>query len=295
MKIKKSTGKIVFDIFNYSFMGLLIIATLYPVWYVLVASFSNGSEFMKHTGILLKPTGFSIESYKLMLKNPMILVGYKNTFFILIFGLFGNLILTALMAYGLSRKDLYWGNIIFKIVVFTMYFSGGLIPFYITVSKLYHLENSIFSIILPVLINTYNMIILRTAFMNLPESLIEAATIDGASHWRILFRIVLPLTMPTMAVIALYYSVEHWNSWFNASLFLRDREKFPLQLVLREVLIVNDTSSMTLGSGDASDMMSIGETVKYAVIVAATFPILCLYPFIQKYFVNGIMIGAVKG
>lgn len=295
MKIKRTAGKVVFDIFNYSFMCLLIVVTLYPIWYIFAASFSDGTEFMKHTGLLLKPVGFSVEAYKMMIKNPMILVGYKNTIFILLVGLFGNVILTSLLAYGLSRKNLYWGNMIFKIIIFTMYFSGGLIPFYLTVSKMYNLENSLFAIILPALINTYNMIILRTAFMSVPESLIEAATLDGASHWKVLFNVVLPLTMPTLAVIVLYYSVEHWNSWFNASIFLRDREKFPLQLVLREILIVNDTSSMTMGSGDASDIMSIGETVKYAVIVAATFPILCLYPFIQKYFVNGVMIGAVKG
>lgn len=296
MKIKKSTGNIIFDIFNYCFMTVLIMITLYPVWYVLIASLSDGSKFLQHTGIMLKPAGFSLASYKLMIKNPMILIGYKNTFIILIVGLVGNIIFTSLLAYGLSIKDLYWGKIIFKLVVFTMYFSGGLIPFYITVSKIYNLDNSYLSLILPVLINTYNMIILRTAFMSIPDSLTEAATLDGATHWRILFNIVFPLSMPTIAVITLYYTVEHWNSWFNASIFLRDRSKFPLQLVLREILIINDTSTMVSGtSSNSSDAMSIGETVKYAVIVTATFPILCMYPFIQKYFVNGIMIGAVKG
>ncbi|MCR4692948.1 MAG: carbohydrate ABC transporter permease, partial [Firmicutes bacterium] len=293
MKIKKSKGNIIFDICNCVFMVILIILTLYPIWYVLIASLSDGSKFLQHTGIMLKPAGFSIASYKLMLKNPMILIGYKNTLLILIVGLTGNILLTSLLAYGLSRKDLYWGNIIFKLIVFTMYFSGGLIPFYLTVSKMYHLDNSYLAIILPALINTYNMIIMRTAFMSIPESLTEAATIDGASHWRILFNIVFPLSMPTIAVITLYYSVEHWNSWFNASIFLHDRNKFPLQLVLREILIINDTTTMVSGtSSNSSDAMSIGETVKYAVIVTATFPILCMYPFIQKYFVNGIMIGA---
>ena len=157
------------------------------------------------------------------------------------------------------------------------------------------MNNSLWALILPGLVNTYNLIIMRTSFSSIPESLEESARIDGASHWTILLKIILPLSKAIIAVMVLYYAVGHWNSWFNASIYIRDRNKFPLQLVLREILIINDTNVMTQGSGGAADQMSIAETIKYAVIVTATLPVLCLYPFLQKYFVKGVMIGSVKG
>ena len=179
-------------------------------------------------------------------------------------------------------------------IMFTMIFSGGLIPFYIAVRDI-HLTGSLWSLILPTAINTYNMIILRTAFAAIPDSLEESARIDGAGHMVILFRIILPLAKATLAVVALYYAVGIWNSWFNASLFLQGQaDKWPLQLVLRQILIVNDTNSMTIGAS-MGDREAIGESIKYAIIVISTLPILCIYPFVQKYFVKGVMIGAVKG
>ncbi len=228
-----------------------------------------------------------------MARNPMILRGYRNTLVILILGLSLNMVMTSVGAYFMSRKNVYFNRIISLLIVFTMYFSGGLIPFYLTVKQL-GMEDSLAALIIPSAINTFNLIILRTGFASIPSSLEESAKIDGAGHLTILFRIVIPLCRASMAVICLYYAVQHWNSWFNAMIFLADRNKFPLQLVLQEILIQNDTSSMTqmVSIGDSS---FIGETVKYAVIVVSAVPMLCVYPFVQKFFTKGVMIGAVKG
>ena len=295
MKIKVSPAQRIFDIFNVLFMLLLVCVMAYPIWHVIIASISNNNDLIGHIGPLIKPLGFSFNAYKLMMKNPMILKGYMNTIFIVVAGTALNVFFTALAAYFLSRKNVYWQKYIMVLIIITMYFSGGLIPSYLLISQTLHLNNSYWALILPGLINTYNLIIMRTSFESIPISLEESAKIDGASHWLILFKIILPLSKAILAVMCLYYAVGHWNAWFNASIYIKDRNKYPLQLVLREILIMNDTNVMTQGAGDASDTMSIAETVKYAVIVVATLPILCLYPFLQKHFVKGVMIGSVKG
>lgn len=295
-RIKDTKGETAFRIFNDLLMFVLMVVMIYPVLYVIMASLSDNNMLMGYTGILLKPLGFSVNAYKLMLKNPMILKGYANTILIVLISVPLNLIFTSIAAYVLSRKNVYWQKYIMMFIVFTMFFSGGLIPSYLINTKIFHLKDSYAAIILPGLISTYNMIIMRTSFAAVPVSLEESARIDGASHWVVLFRIVLPLSMAVIAVMVLYYAVAQWNSWFAANIYLSTRSKYPLQLVLREILISNDTSSMTAGSGGAAgDQQSISETVKYAIIVVATLPILCIYPFLQKYFVKGVMIGAVKG
>lgn len=292
MKIKKSAGERVFMVLNCIFMIAFIFTTVYPVWYVLVASFSDSNALTGNMSLLFKPVNFTLDAYKMMIKNPMILVGYKNTLIILVIAVTINMFLTALGAYFMSRKNVMFKKPITLLIIFTMYFSGGLIPMYLNVKSL-GLLDTYASLILPVAINTFNLIIMRTAFASIPESLEESARLDGAGHFRLLFQIILPLSKATVAVILLYYAVEHWNSWFNAMIYLNDRNKFPLQLVLQEILIQNDTSSMTqmVSAGDSS---SVGETVKYAVIIVSSLPIFCLYPFIQKYFEKGVMIGAVK-
>lgn len=248
---------------------------------------------MQHSGILLKPVGFSLEAYKKVLKNPMISVGYINTLFLLTVGVFIQLVMTSLGAYFLARKDIMWKKPIVLLITFTMFFSGGMIPFYLNLKDL-HLTNTLWGLIIPFMISTYNMIILRTSFEGIPEALIESAQIDGAGHLRILVSITLPLSKAVLAVMVLYYGVGVWNSWFWASNILRDRTLYPLQVVLREILMSNDVSSMTTGVGVA-DTEAIAATIKYATIVVATVPILCIYPFLQKYFTKGVMIGAVKG
>lgn len=290
---KTSFGRKTFLVFDVIVILFLDIVCLYPMLYVLWASLSNANELMAHSGALLYPLNPNIEAYKTVLKNPMILTGYANTIFVVVIGVSLNVLLTILGAYFLTRRNVMFQKYVMMAITFTMFFSGGMIPFYLVVRNI-GLYNSRWALILPSLVNTFNLIIMRTSMQNIPRELEEAARVDGASHMRILVQIVAPLSKATTAVIVLYYGVEHWNAWFNAMLFLNDRFLYPLQLVLREILIQNDTSAMTQGMGFV-DGITIAETVKYAVIIVATLPILMIYPFLQKYFVKGVMIGAVKG
>lgn len=283
----------VFIVFDVLFMLFMIVVCLYPMIYVVLASLSDSNLLMAHSGLMLKPAGFSTAAYEAVLENKMIGSGYLNTIFIVLVGVALNLVMTSLGAYFLSRRNVMLKGIIMGFITFTMFFAGGIIPFYLTVRN-YGLYNSLWALILPGAISTYNLIIMRTSFQSIPTSLEEAATIDGAGHITILLRVVLPLSKAIIAVMVLYYGVGHWNSWFNAMIFLTDRSKFPLQLVLKEILIQNDTMAMMQGTS-VVDGQSISESVKYAVIVVATVPILCVYPFLQKYFVKGVMIGALKG
>lgn len=292
MKIKESLGERIFDVFNVIFFILVILVILIPLLHILFASFSEPIQVMRHKGMILKPLGFTLDSYRAVAKNPNILTGYRNTIFIVVAGTTLNLFLTVLAAYIILRKEFMWKNALTILIVITMYFSGGMIPFYLTVRAV-KLDGTIWALIIPSAINTYNMIIMRTAMANVPESMSESAKIDGASHMRILFTIMVPLTKATIALLTLYYAVHHWNSWFHAMIFLRKRELYPLQLILREILIQGDTTMMTAGSGE--DVALIGETIKYATIVVATVPVLCVYPFLQRYFVKGVMVGSIKG
>lgn len=294
MKIKASRGERIFDVVNVLIISALVVIMIYPMWYVLMGSFSSGSLLMQHRGFLLLPLEANLESYKAMMKNSMIMGGFVNTCIILVLGVSLNMIFTIIMAYFLSRDDVMWKKPMTVLVIFTMYFSGGLIPTYLLVSKTLAMNNSWLALIVPGLINTYNLIILKTAFSNLPKSLIESAMLEGAGHIVTLVRIVVPLAMPSIAVIVLYYAVQHWNAWFDASIYLRDREKYPLQLVLQEILVQNDTSSMTAG-GDTVEQIMLSDTIKYAVMVSSCVPILVIFPFLQRFFEKGVMIGAVKG
>lgn len=292
MKIKHSLAERTFQVFNYAFLTLLMVVCVYPIWYVLMASVSDSNKLMAHTGLLLKPLEFTLSAYKKVFENPMIIRGYGNTLIILVVGLTFNMVMTSLGAYFLSRKNVLFKKPIMMFIVFTMFFEGGIIPFYLNLKDL-HLTNTLWGLIIPFMIQTRNMIILRTAFSSIPESLIEAARIDGAGHITILTKIVLPLSKAMLAVILLYYGVHIWNSWFWASSILRDRELYPLQVILREILLQNDMSSMAIG-GDAGTQDAVSMSIRYATIVVATVPILCVYPFLQKHFTKGTMAGAVK-
>ncbi|NOV01093.1 carbohydrate ABC transporter permease [Paenibacillus planticolens] len=293
--MKKHTGILEkwFDASIYLILIALVIVTLYPLLYVLFASLSDAGRLVAHKGILLKSLGFSLEAYRGVMKNPGILIGYRNTLFIVIAGVAVNLLMTALGAYVLSRKNVIWNKAFMLIIVFTMFFNGGLIPLYLVVKNI-GLLDSLWATIIPFSIGTFNLIIMRTAFMSIPDSLEESAKIDGANHFTILFRIIIPLSMPVIAVMILYYAVDKWNGWFYASVFIKSRDLFPLQLVLREILIANSTDGMSVGA-DAGDRFQIGETIKYATIVVATLPVLCIYPFVQRFFVKGVMVGSLKG
>lgn len=294
MKIKRSKAEQAFNIFNIILMFVLMVVTLYPLLYVLFASLSDASKLMQHSGLLFKPLGLNLSSYKIVIQDRQILSGYMNTIIVVVAGVLISMVLTILGAYTLSRKNLYWGKMISMIVIIPMFFSGGLIPFYLLVKNLGMLD-SLWALILPTALSTYNMMIMRTALAGVPKALEEAAEIDGANPLVVLFRILIPLTIPTIAVLILYYAVANWNSWFNAMLFLpKAKEKWPLQLVLRNLLIQNQTDDLTSGVAEA-DKFSVSETIKYATIIVSTLPILCLYPFLQKYFLKGVMVGSVKG
>jgi putative aldouronate transport system permease protein len=290
MKHKNSVGEIIFDIINNAIMVLVIIITAYPMLHVLFASLSNPDLIIAHKGLLIKPIGFTFEAYKAVFSYNMIIVSFRNTIFIVVVGVVINLVITSFGAYFLSRKGVIMRNTIMKFIVFTMFFSGGLVPFYLTVNGL-GLRNSLLSVIIPFAVNTFNLIIMRTAFASIPDSLIEAAEIEGANDFLILFQIVLPVSKATISVIALYYMVQHWNSWFYATVFIDVKELLPMQVILREILIQNSTETMQK-SGDSDNMY---EVIKYSVIVVATVPILFVYPFMQKHFTKGVMIGSVKG
>ncbi|SEU07977.1 carbohydrate ABC transporter permease [Lacrimispora sphenoides] len=291
MKVKISRGERIFHVVNYIILTIVALICLYPMWFVAMASFSDSSQLIAHSGFLLKPLGFNLQAYLKVFENPMILKGYANTLFILVAGVALDLVMTALAAYFFSRKGVMFKKPLMLFVLFTMFFSGGMIPFYLNLKDL-HLINSRWGLIIPFMISTYNMIILRTSFESIPDSLTEAARIDGAGHITILFKIILPLSKAIMAVMVLYYGVSIWNAWFWASAILRDRELYPLQVILREILISNDLQAMNGGAG--ADAEAIAQSIKYATIMVATVPILFVYPFLQKYFTKGVMIGAVK-
>lgn len=293
MVVKRTVGDYIFDSVNVLILAALAVITAYPFIYVIFASLSSADELIAHSGLLLKPLNLSLEAYKAVLKNPIIYTGYMNTLFIVVVGTAYNIIMTSMGAFVLSRKDFFWRKPITIMIVFTMFFGGGLIPNFLLVKNL-GLMDSLWALIIPGAIGTWNLIIMRTAFQGIPNSLVESAHIDGAHDFIILFKIILPLALPTIAVMVLYYGVGHWNAWFGAMIYLRDRELWPLQLALREILISNSTDEMMSGTV-AQDRAAIGETIKYATIMVATLPILVVYPFLQKYFVKGVMVGALKG
>lgn len=290
MAIKKNLPERLFDIFNYVFLTLLIVLMLYPCLYVLFASVSDPVQLYAGSKILLWPRGFGLYSYKNVLNNSFIWIGYKNTLIYVVLGTSLSVLLTITAAYVLSRKSLPFKNQILFFIVFTMYFQGGMIPKFMVV-KSFGLLDTWFAMILPLAVSTYNFIITLSYFRSLPDSLEEAAKIDGASDYVVLFKIMVPLAKPIIAVISLYYMVAKWNDFMSALLYLYDRRLFPLQIVLREILVQNDKSMVTA----SDDVQAYAENVKYATMVISTLPVLCVYPFLQKYFVKGVMIGAIKG
>lgn len=293
--IRRSNGEKVFNVINIGIMLMVTIATLYPFLYVLFASFSEGSKLLQHKGVLLWFEGFSTAAYDRVFATESVRIGFQNTLFYLVVGVAGNMFFTILAAYALSRKGVMLTKVLTLLLTFTMYFSGGMIPTYMIYHELGLVGNR-WALIVNGLISTYNMIILISSFREMPDALEESARIDGAGDWTILFKIVVPLSLPSIMVIALYYAVSRWNSWFPASLYLTNVRDWPIQMFLRRMLIEEQMEEMMAGSGAGTmEADSISQTMKYAMIMVSTVPILAVYPFIQRYFVKGIMIGAVKG
>lgn len=289
---KNNLGRLLFVIINTAVLLLIALISIYPMYYSVVISFSESNKVMGNAAFVWKPLGGSFAAYKAILADSRIFTGYINTLFVVVVGTCVNMLLTSMAAYFLSRKNVMFRRGVMVYIIITMYFSGGMVPTFLLVKGI-GLYDSIWSLILPSAVSAFNLIVLRTGFDAIPGALTEAAEIDGAGPWRILFTIIYPTAKATIAVVVLYYAVDHWNSWFSASIYLRSPEKFPLQLFLRNILLTNSGASMTDDLNAGSER--IAETIQFAVIVVSTVPILCIYPFVQKYFAEGVMIGAVKG
>ena len=278
---KRITAYQIFSVCNVVFMLLIILITAYPIYYIVVASFSDPGALSRHVGLLWLPIKpYTLSAYNTVFQNPLITTGFRNTLFVLSAGLLINLTLTMLGAFFLTLKGPMLKNAITVMIIFTMYFSGGLIPCYLNVKSL-GLMDSLWALILPGAISTTNLIIMKSAFSAIPDSLIESARLDGASYPQILLRVMVPLSKATIAVMVLYYGVGHWNEWFNASIYLRNGERFPLQLVVRNILKLASNSAMGTGAG-MDEMAQLAELIKYALIVVTATPILVLYPFLQN-------------
>ena len=294
--IRISRGQKTFNAFNIIILTLLMLTTLDPFYYVICASFSASSFIEGNHGFLWKPIMANLGAYRKTFNHPLIMSGFLNIFKIMIVALPLNLIVTIIAGYFMSARGMMFKKPIVFFMLFTMYFSGGLIPSYLNIKEI-GLFNSLWALIIPGCLSVYNAIITKTAMEAIPESLSESAYIDGASDLRVLCVIIVPLVIPTLAVMLLYYGVGHWNSWFSATIYLQDNTKLPIQAILRSVVIANEkvlgaATEVVTTRAYANDY---AESIKYAVIVISTIPILCVYPFLQKFFIKGVMIGAVKG
>lgn len=289
------------SIINYIAYGLSILAlliTLYPLVYVISASFSDPLNVIRGE-LWLLPKGLTLDGYKIIFEYKPIWIGYRNTIFYTVFGTAINMICTIPCAFALSRHDLKGSTQIMMLFVFTLFFSGGLIPTYLAMQK-YGLINTIWSVLIPGAVNVTYLIIARTYFSSsIPWELQEAAIIDGCNNTRLFFSVVLPLSLPMLAVITLYYIVIHWNSYFDALMYLSDEKLLPLQLFLRNILLLDQMTSMMDGDSEAMQELlrriQLKESMKYGVVVVSSLPIIVIYPFLSKYFVKGVMIGAIKG
>lgn len=290
----KTIGARVFTVANYAILTLLTLLTLYPCLYVLFASFSDPVKLYKASKLLLYPQGFSFSGYEIVLRNPWIWRSYLNTFFYVVAGGLVSVFLTLLGGYTLSRKYLPGRFAVLLFITVTMFFSGGLIPTYLVVQGL-GLTNTILAMLLPGAISTYNLIVMKTFLQHIPDEMEESARIDGAHDFTILIRIIIPLAAPVIAVISLFYMVSIWNSYIPPTIYLRNRNLFPLQVVLREILLAGDSNLNFGDTGGNEDLQAFIEAVKYSTIVVTTVPILCVYPFLQRFFVKGVMLGAIKG
>lgn len=273
-------------------MVVIVAATLYPFYHLLIVSLSNGNAVIRRE-VTLWPIGFTLDSYMFVFQDPQIPRALLNSIIYTVVGTTINLIMTTLCAYPLARPKFSGRGVFTWMVTLTMFFSGGLIPLYLLVIQL-GLNNSMWALVLPFAINPWLMFIMRTYFREIDEAIYEAATIDGANDLHILWHIVLPLSKPVFATLLLFYAVEHWNDFFNALIFLDKAQLYPIQLVMRNVVVLGNfmqTNEMSAGT----DFAVVEQTLKYATIMVSTLPILVVYPFVQKYFVRGVMIGAIKG
>lgn len=293
--VKKINSNHLFDIVNYTVVTLFLLSVTLPLIYIVSASFSD-AQAVTSGRVYLLPVGFNLEGYKAVFRNDRIMLGYGNSLFYMVAGTAINIILTILAAYPLSRKDYKPRDTIMFLFAFTMIFFPGMIPNYLLVKQL-NIYDTRWAMLLPQAIIVWNLIITRTYFQtNIPDSLLDAAKIDGCDDFRFLLKIVIPLSKPIIAIIGLFYGVRHWNVFMDAMLYLRNDSLYPLQLILRDIFVANETSSDMLGDIEGTlHMENLRVLLKYSLIVVANIPLLLLYPFIQRFFVKGIMVGAIKG
>lgn len=294
-KVRHSVSDKRFEVILIVIMCMLGVIVAYPLIYVLSSSFSSPSAVMSGK-VWLFPADFSLEGYEAIFKNKQVLIGYRNSLFYMLVGTAINVAMTMLAAYPLSRSDMPGQGPIMLLFTFTMIFSGGMIPNYLIIKNL-HMLNSVWSMLIPGAISVHNMIITRTFIRSsIPHEMLEAAQIDGCSDVQYFLRMVLPLSGSVMAVITLYYAIAHWNAYFNAFMYLSDQNLYPLQIFLRDILISNKVdASMVIIDDGAVTKEGLAELLKYSLIVVAMLPVMVIYPFVQKHFVKGVMIGAVKG
>lgn len=288
-KIRLTKGEIVFDTVNYIVLTVLAVITLYPIVNVLAISLSSYTGYLKNPAMIF-PVEFNFEAYQSILSNSLITSAYKNTIFVTLVGTSVNLILTVLTAYPLAKGKLRGNRVIMFGIVFTMMFSGGMIPTFLVVRSLDLLDTH-WALILPCAISTSNLIIVKNFFEGIPDSLLESARLDGAGDWRILLDIVLPLSIPVLATITLFYAVGNWNRLFDAVMYINSRSNWTLPILLKE--IITENSELLVDPSVAAQVYP--KTMQCATIVVAVLPIMCVYPFLQRYFMKGIMLGAVKG
>lgn len=293
-KISSSRADKIFQIILYILAVNILFVVLYPLYFVVVASFSDPSA-VAGGQVWLYPKGFTLDGYKELFRHDEIWIGYANTILYTVVGTVIGLIVNLFAAYALSRSDLVGRKFFNFMFIFTMFFNGGLIPTFLTI-KDFNLYNTFLVMVLPFSVSVYNIIVARTFFQNnIPTDLNDAAKIDGCGNLYYFFKIVLPLSKAIISVIALWTAVGMWNSYFNALIYLKDASRYPLQLILRNILITNNLQ-MSFGSGEAMQIaLRLSNLMRYSVIIVSTVPIMCFYPFVQKYFSKGVMIGAVKG
>ncbi len=288
-------GGRIFDVCNYVILTLVALTTIAPFIYIIGASFATELELAQRP-LLIIPHDISFNAYEYIFSTNKIVSGFKNSIFITIAGTLINLFFTVTMAYAISKPRLRGRNFVLNMVIFSMFFGGGMIPSYIVTANLLNMKNTYWSVLLPGAISAYNMMIVKNFFQGIPQELEESASIDGCTDVGILWKIVLPLSLPVLATFGLFYAVGHWNSYFGAMIYMPGaREKWPLQVLLREIIILSNATVADSSALDPEFVQPPEQSVKMAVIVVSTVPIMCVYPFLQKYFVKGVMVGALKG
>ena len=288
-------GGRIFDVFNYVILTLVALTTIAPFIYIIGASFATELELAQRP-LLIIPHEISFNAYEYIFSTNKIVSGFKNSIFITAAGTLINLFFTVTMAYAISKPRLRGRNFVLNMVIFSMFFGGGMIPSYIVTANLLNMKNTYWSVLLPGAISAYNMMIVKNFFQGIPQELEESASIDGCTDVGILWKIVLPLSLPVLATFGLFYAVGHWNAYFGAMIYMPGaREKWPLQVLLREIIILANATVADSSLLDPEFVQPPEQSVKMAVIVVSTIPIMCVYPFLQKYFVKGVMVGALKG